>query len=340
MTIAHGHQVSGVQVTSTKMQGVSSLDQLEAYGLIRPTKIENLTKRDARDNPADASAKRLRENVQRPFDKMRKDNAQLYAEYLKKSGEQGELGGVPAITLFVPPEANAAIFENGVLIPYNQAIVALDGETQTEARFILRDNMLPESGTWPLAITFYVGISYDQAKQIVHDYNTLANPMSELKTATLNAAGPMSRAASQLYLAAGITADEVNRFGTGPTKKHKLANRQLMAAIAGYAMPEKGLKGNISNDYKLLNMPQAEHNINGAGTSLVPFVTSSLAVSAKAAPAVWQVAGALVANKRQAGDLNWSGGIKAYEDTKSGGRGGPRMAVAERMKAIASGLAA
>lgn len=339
--LAHGNTIAGIPVSDVKLQGVTTLNQAEAYGLIRPSYLERLTQAQAKQDAKARAAEALRKEVQRPFDKARRDNAEIYAEYIRVGGEQGDHGGVPAITLFIPPEAQGSMFDNGVEIPYNQAIVALDGETQTEARFILRDQE-PESGNWPVAVTVYVGITYKQAAQIVHDYNTYANPIPESKIGVLNADGPMSVAAHKLYSDAGIRQEEISRFSAKPSKKEKVANAQVMAAIGGYAMPMKALAANINRTFKALNRPVGAKNINGAADNLAPFVGAHLNVSRTAPPAVWQVAGALVAEKkRTANQINWAEGIAAYEATKppkGQGQGGKRMPSKERMEKIAEGL--
>jgi len=343
MSVASGNTIAGIRVSDKKLQGVSTLNQLEAYGLIRPSYLEKLTQAQAKQDAKAQAASRLREQVQRPFDKARRDNAVIYGEYILMGGDNELHGGTPAITLFVPPEASATVYDDGVVIPYNQALVALDGETQTEARFLSRDANR-DSGNWPVGVTVYVGISYEQAAQIVHDYNTYANPIPEAKIGALNTDGPMSKAASDLYLNANISASEINRFGPKPGKKHKVANQQVMSAIAGYAMPNKGLKATLRSDFKALNRPVGAKNINGASTELAPFVNGSLSDAAKAPPAVWQVAGALVGDKKlTAAKVNWQGGINAYDATKpprGQGRGGKRMPVKDRMQKIAEGLAA
>ena len=187
-----GNVITGVAVNNTKFVGVSTLNQLENYGLMRPSTVEDATVKEMKGDRRLRQANDLREEVQRRFDAKRCRNAKAYGRYIEQVEIGGRPGGTPPITLWCH---DAKVEEGGLLIPYGHPLVAIDGETQTEARYLLRDEddfAIPETGNNPVAVVVYYGVDETFARQILHDFNAYTNPVSEKQLAAQNVHGPVT----------------------------------------------------------------------------------------------------------------------------------------------------
>lgn len=333
--IQTGNVLSGFSVSQNKFQGVTNLAQIEAYGLIRPTQIDKVSKGLS---PQQQSAHELRAVTNRSFDKARIDNASDYSGYIEAVEVHGRPGGTPAITLF--HQAQLTEVDGGILIPYGAGIVAIDGETQTEARYILRDRNMETAGN-PFAITVYHGIPVDMAMQILHDYNTKGLAWNESKAARFNRTGQLSLAAEQALTMSGVLQENVNLRGDKATKKTTVALKQILTGIAGYQLNGKGSETAVSaSHFKRFN--------DAAAVAVPPTCVNQFADIIRAAqanrqiglapPQVWQIAGVLLSKNRQPAQLNWDKGVAAFTETKASGRGGPRMEVKARLAAIETAM--
>ena len=163
-----GKLLKGLSVSENKFQGVAHLNLLEDYGLLRPSVVEKAKKKDTRHDEVLKDSKEMHDLVQRRFDPARIRRAEQYSCYIENVEVNNIPGGTPAITLWYPDKLE--LTADGLLIPYKASLIAVDGETQTEARFMLRER-IPETGKNKIAITIYHGVSEDHAKQLMYDYN-------------------------------------------------------------------------------------------------------------------------------------------------------------------------
>jgi hypothetical protein len=309
-----GNLISGVSVSDTKFVGMSTLNQLEAYGLKRPSTVEDATKKDMKGDRPLQMAHDLRDEVQRRFDAKRIKNALAYARYIEQVEIGGRPGGTPPITLWCQ---RAELGDGGLVIPYGHPLVAIDGETQSEARWILRDNedfLKLESGDNPLAVVVFFGVDEVHARQILHDFNRYANPVSEKQLAAQNVYGPVTSAVEAILGAAEIPLESVNRYGTTPSKKQAVAQNQVAYAVMGYAVKDTALLKHMTGMLDVLNNATTTSPINGTTvqdlTPMIKFAVQSQ--DARKAPLpVWQVAGVLIQRGRGPESLNWAGGALA-----------------------------
>jgi hypothetical protein len=332
LNIEAGMPIKGIHVSEQKFQGVSTLDQLEAFGLQRPSRLTKARVKERDQQPMLDRQCNVRDSVQRRFDKDRIHRAEVYARYIESVEHLGKIGGTPAITMYLqkakdsPPDA--------IVVPYGAVLVAIDGETQTEARFILRDDEnyeRRESGEVNIAVTIYHDVPEEFAQQILHDYNHYASPMNEKQLAGLNAEGPLTKAAISVFDKADIDLDTVKRFGAIPGKKHTLSQLQVMFAIIGHTMKESALTKDGSSWLKVMNDATSATQINGSTVEIIGKLTASAARSdaaRKASLPVWQVAGVLASQGRNPSKLNWSAGVASMKGVRG----------KERLQSIAKSL--
>jgi len=328
---ASGLPLNGQAVNPNKFQGVSTLNQLEVYGLKRPHSAEKASAKDTEF----AAAKALREHVNRSFDAARLRRAELYSAYIQNVECNGHLGGTPAITLFF--EGSLTETENGVLIPYRATLAAIDGETQTEARYMLRDREAT-TGDNPVAITLYHGISEEAAMQILHDYNANANPIRESKLAQFNREGRLTVAIAAVTRTLGIERHLINTSGAGGTKKKIVGQGQMLSFLAGFQANGLALTRSMKaahfaefNTVKGTDVPAA--GISGLG-ALLKLATTDVAFRS-ISPEIWQVAGAVCAAGASMERMNWAAGNAARRAALVAKAKAP-----ERLAAIATALQA
>src|SRR5262245_64828330 len=232
MSRVDGHILEGVLVRKGMFQGVSSLDQLEAFGLSRPSAVERATVAMQKSNPNLYMAKSIRFEVQRRFDAARKKRAEAYAQYIEAVECDARLGGTPPITLYLDRRngADVQVLEGqGLVIPYRSTLIAIDGETQTEARFILREKRA-DTGRLPIAVTVWYGITEQHAQQILHDYNTECHTVAERQVSPLNHEGQLS-AAVNAAISGWLSAEQFNRHGSKPKKNQVDSYAQLVSPV-------------------------------------------------------------------------------------------------------------
>lgn len=212
----------------------STLNQLEQYGLVRPTYNEGLKARDLRDNDAYQLSHTVRGMIQRRFDRSRRARALVYADYIYSVYAAERLGGVPPITLFCSEQARYSDKQCALLLPARSALVNIDGETQTEARFILRDRFA-ESGDWTFGALLYHGITEEHAGQILHDANRYATPIGEAVVAPLNTEGNITQLIATVLKESNIPIGALNRYKPKPTKSREeiTSFRTLIHGVVG-----------------------------------------------------------------------------------------------------------
>ena len=256
-----GNPLEAIRTSEYLCSAVTSLNQLENYGLVRPTTNASARAKELKNDDQLAQAHNLRETVQRRFDKSRRERAKSYSAYLDQIMLSERLGGVPPITLYCSSKCEYDNESKTLFLPYRVTLINVDGETQTEARFMLRDRT-PVSGDWSLSAQIYHGITEAHASQILHDFNRYAHPIREGVVAALNKEGHITRLIEEVMGENDILPVRLNRFGPKPNlKKGEIAAyRCLISAVVGAVAGLSGLD-DVSKEIGLLN--------NGEGAAMV-----------------------------------------------------------------------
>ncbi len=334
LKMAQGNPLKGISVSATKFQGVTTLNQLESFGLSRPSSLEHAKARDMKRDHKLATAVSIREEIQRRFDKPRVNRARCFARYIESVDLDGKPGGTPAITLWVEHAMDSDQCGE-LLIPYGANIVVIDGETQTEARFMLRDDddfACTDSGDVPVAVTVYHDVSEEFARQILHDHNSYGVRVSEKQLAAQNSEGPLTKAAIEIFAAADIPLEKVNRYGNVPRRKEILAQNEVMYSVIGYVLKESALEKDGGTYLSTMNNATMSEPINGdtvADLSRLVRIAANSLDARKAALPVWQVAGVLTARGHKSSEMNWTAGQAAYRSERQ---------IKPRLRAIAASL--
>jgi hypothetical protein len=323
-----GKTLEGTAVTPFIFVGVTTLDELEHFGIKSPWLMAKMSLN--KTPPEDQPGKQLRVIVQRAWDKARSQRADAYKQYIRNLAEARINGGTPPVTVYVSQQGMPS--DNGLLFNYGTSAIAIDGETQLEARFRLREDK-PETGALAFPITIYHGITEEHAIQILHDFNAYAKPIPESKLGSRNASGGLSQTVQIALGQAGLTDGALNSSGAFGTKKFVAGFAQSMFFVSGYAMQADGLKRSASSMFATLNEPGAPPINNRCSpmlASLYSLATNEMKV--RLAPTfLWQVAGVLAAEGVAPHQLNWDAALAAYKTTSKQGRGGAKMRTNERL---------
>jgi len=331
--LKNGNELSTISVTPIKAVGVSSLAELENCGLIRPSIVDKAPGKGASDREDEAH--KIHAQTQRNFDNPRRDRSVQYAAYIKGVEIDGLSGGTPAITIYSPEKLEETDY--GLSIPFGAVLTALDGETQTEARYLLAE-AIPASKGSPLAITLYHGISLDHARQIIHDTNHYVTPISETHSASFNSNGSLTKAFADALSSSGINQSLVNIKGAGATKTFKLSRIQIIAFLCGCKLGNEVSRKNVSESkISDLNSPIHE-SVNPAcvdNASKVINMAANFQPIGRYNKAIWQMAGVICSTTgKDPVNLNWAAGQETYLSNIVKGKGGPRPSVAEKLAAI------
>jgi len=309
MKISSGINFLGQEVSKNKFQVVSTIGQLKHAGLLRPSvKVKS---------SEDGQYSELRATMNRRFDKARCLRAEGYAKYIRDTELLGVRdGGTPAITLWCDEEVES--LGDGVLaISYSAHLVAVDGETQLEARYIIAEEH-PAFMNHPIAVTIYAGMSQRFGQQILADYNSYAVPVNAGTAANFNHASVMGRALEEVK-ARNNWADSAIKLvgGPKPRKEHFASALQLRAFIAGF-----------DGELKRTNSPvTATKRINAGGIDISKQDLDRIAdelrsmvyldCPARVAPViVWYMAGHACKEGRRAAQMNFERAYQAYIDVK------------------------
>jgi hypothetical protein len=309
-----GNFLAGVSVTTTQFVGVTSLDELKQYGLLRPTLVEDARQRDMKGDADLFDAYQLRGAVNRRFDKPRRKRAVDYAGYIAGVAAGRLTGSTPHLTLFCPQFG--AVCEGGLRLPYNVPIVLIDGETQGEARFLLRDQDR-ESGKLSIPFVLHHGISAAEASSIMHDYNHYAHPVAEHTIAAMNAQGSITIAVNMAIQGAGISLDQIERHSPFKPGKDKITGfGRLMAGSAGFAVGRDVIKGGgIGRAIDRYNNGGKGIDVQAVQPFLVEMLHRAKADRAigSAVDGLWAVAGIVTAERaRVITAQEWSAAAQAF----------------------------
>jgi hypothetical protein len=316
-----GKQLLGAATSAAdgnyKFIGVTTLSDLMMFGLIRPSRNDKARPRDFKNEDDGRSLKaahEVREQVQRRFDKNRMERAKRYADYIEEISNGERFGSTPPVTLYCPAAGEIDAEGFVLTLPATSPLVNLDGETQTEARFILRDRDPASAENLPIDFVLYHGISQEHAGAIMHDFNKYAHPVREQAIAPLHPTGPLSSVVFEALREVNLDPESVQRFKARPNKKETVSFECLLAGATGSSL---GLAAPALNA-AISRLNNGENGVDrGKAIAFlrhaIPLATENRASIALAAPAVWALMGAIA---RDFGKLvsaeEWTQAAAAY----------------------------
>jgi DNA sulfur modification protein DndB len=157
-----------------------------------PRDTENKKKHDASKELQDLFD--VREEVQRLFEGAKKKNVDPYSEYIVAL-HAGEDGITPVITLYSEGSLEVEERPDGtgfIQIPWDQRLIAIDGETQLAARHEAANR---EPATKQQFVAVYICHGRDQlwARQSFHDLNTLGVKPNAALSIGMDARDPITQ---------------------------------------------------------------------------------------------------------------------------------------------------
>ncbi len=166
-----GHIVAGTKIDDHRFLGRVRASQLFQIAP-DPRDTENKKKHDASKELQELL--NVREEVQRLFEGAKKRNVDPYSEYIVAL-HSGEDGITPVITLYSEGRLEVDERPDGtgfIQIPWDQRLIAIDGETQLAARHEAANR---EPATKQQFVAVYICHGKDQlwARQSFHDLNAL-----------------------------------------------------------------------------------------------------------------------------------------------------------------------
>jgi DGQHR domain-containing protein len=171
LTPTDGHIIAGTKIDDHRFIGRVQAAQLFQLAP-DPRDTENKKKIDASKELQELHGVRV--EVQRLFESAKRKNVIPYAEYIVALSN-GEDGITPAITLYSEMKLETDDREDGtgfIQVPWDQRLVAIDGETQLAARHEAA-NMNPATKKEFVPIYICHGKDQPWARQCFHDLNTL-----------------------------------------------------------------------------------------------------------------------------------------------------------------------
>lgn len=189
------HPTNGHIVVGTKIDEHRFVGRLMAAQLFQiapdPRDAENKKKVDASKELMDLQG--VREEVQRLFEGAKKKNVPSYAEYIVELHD-GADGLTPPITLYSEAALEFEERDDGscfVQVPWDQKLVAIDGETQLAARHEAA-NLEPDTKKDFVPIYICHGKDVGWARQAFHDLNTLAVRPNSALSLSMDARDPIT----------------------------------------------------------------------------------------------------------------------------------------------------
>lgn len=190
---SQGHVISGVSLDDHTFEGKVKAAQLFQFAEDpRRTEDERVYKSD----PTLQALRQIRLEVQRLFTGQKKKNVEPYATYILNLHEGG-VGITPTVVLWTRSELIQEDRQDGMaqlMIPFEEQLVAIDGETQLAARYVARD-MNPETAKNWVAIKVCHGRDVNWARQAFHDLNVLGVHPSAALAISMDARDPMTSVA-------------------------------------------------------------------------------------------------------------------------------------------------
>jgi DGQHR domain-containing protein len=205
----NGHIIAGVMIDEYRFLGRVKAAQLFQIAP-DPRDTENRKKVDVSKELQELRA--VREEVQRLFEGAKKKNVPSYAEYIAEV-HKGEDGITPPITLFSETALEVEALENGTAflqIPWDQDLVAIDGETQLAARHEAV-NLEPETKHDFVPVYICHGKDALWARQSFHDLNTLGVKPNAALSIGMDARDPITRVCREVERRVPFFTNRVNK---------------------------------------------------------------------------------------------------------------------------------
>lgn len=205
----NGHIIAGVKIDSNRFLGRAKAAQLFQIAP-DPRDSENKKKTDASKELQDLLA--VREEVQRLFEGAKRKNVPSYAEYIVDV-HRGEDGITPPITLFSEAALDVDEHEDGAAflqIPWDQDLIAIDGETQLAARHEAA-NLEPETKQDFVPVYVCHGRDVHWARQAFHDLNTLGVKPNAALSIGMDARDPITRVCREVERRVPFFTDRVSK---------------------------------------------------------------------------------------------------------------------------------
>lgn len=263
-----GTPVRAVRISENKYVGNATLAQLETAGLGDPSKIQSATKADIKGDSRLEDAHNLRGSIQRMFDSKRKTRGEFYSLFIGRCRKGELLGDTPPINIYIPGGVKYDEDKAVMSIPFGSTMIAIDGETQLYARYLLAERD-PESKGDSFSVVFHVGISVEAAQQRLHDYNRYCKPVDETQIAILNHDGELTRGTNEALFFAGLSGGQIDRFGTKPRKGKEISIKQAQYGVTGAELGLQAATKPAKTWAVELNGQTAQQHINGAGSAFV-----------------------------------------------------------------------
>jgi DGQHR domain-containing protein len=249
ISLTDGHVVPGVIINDN--QFVAALRGAQLFQIVVDPRLTENEKLVA-DDPALASVREVRSEVQRVFDGAKKRNVPDYAAYIENV-HHGEPGLTPAILLWSKDPLVAEEMEHGTAllqIPYEALIIAIDGETQLAARFEAAKREPATKGD-RVAVIFCHGRDASWARQAFHDVNTFGVRPNSALAIGMDARDPLTAVARELEISIPFFKDRVNtsRRQLGKSDKDVVTIAALRGACVTVAKGISGVKDGAKSVY-------------------------------------------------------------------------------------------
>jgi DNA-sulfur modification-associated len=185
-----GTTVSGLVVDENRFVAVMPFARLMNL-VTNPLQASNPKLRETSSQLADYYE--LHAEIQRAFDKGKKDNAELYAEYVIQV-QKGENGDTPTIDLYTPEKLTVfpgtADQKAKLIWTHGLTVVPYDGETQLAARFL---GAAREADTKKMhvVVTITHGKPVAYARQCFHDRNAYQRKAPVAVSMAMDARDPL-----------------------------------------------------------------------------------------------------------------------------------------------------
>jgi DNA sulfur modification protein DndB len=204
-----GHVIAGTALDEHRFVGRVRAAQLFQIAP-DPRDTENKKKLDASHELQELRG--IREEVQRLFEGAKKRNIEPYAEYIVGL-KRGEDGLTPPITLFSEAPLAVEAREDGtgfIQVPWDQRLVAIDGETQLAARHEAA-NRDPTTKNDFVAVYINHGRDEGWARQAFHDLNTLGVRPNAALSLGMDARDPITHICREVERRVPFFKDRVNK---------------------------------------------------------------------------------------------------------------------------------
>lgn len=205
-----GHMVAGVKIDDFRFMGRVQAAQLFHFAP---------DPRDAENRRLADSSKELqvlaevRAEVQRLFAGAKAKNVPDYAHYIVAVSRHGQNGLTPPIVLYSQEPLKNHVDSRGmgfIQIPWQQRLVAIDGETQLAARYEA-SNIDPSTANDFVPIYICHGRDRDWARQCFHDLNVLGIQPNAALSIAMDARDPLTQVTRDLETAVPFFKGRVNK---------------------------------------------------------------------------------------------------------------------------------